>query len=253
MVTSMPADPRTAADPAPGTAGPAADAAGTTDAALREAAALLRGAGAVLLDFNGTLSLDEDLLEHCYERGLAALSLSPMGDGEYAALLGRSEHDIAGALLAARSTDTAAGAVTTSALLSEVAHAYVEECARRPRIPASHLRLVQRLHELGIPLAIATGTLREMIGPVLVQAGLGELIPVVVTIEDVTRGKPDPEGFLAAAGRLGVKVSSAVVVEDSGSGVAAAHAAGAAAIGVGPSAHGADVRIAHLGQLEGLL
>src|SRR5699024_6128177 len=139
---------------------------------------------------------------------LGTLDLPPIAPGEYDALLGRSEHAIARALLEAREpgigtirpggTSPANGhrSVDTTALLAEVARAYVEECARQPRIPEDHLRLVRRLHDLGIPLAIATGTLRAMISPVLAQAGLGPLIPVVVTIEDVTRGKPDPEGFL---------------------------------------------------------
>ncbi|RCS75551.1 HAD family hydrolase [Brachybacterium alimentarium] len=238
----------------------------------RAAAALLRGADAVILDFNGTLSLDEDLLERCYAAALDNLGLQPMGSAEYATLLGRSEHDIAQALLenrapvsdatqkptrAVRLPESNDGedrrAIGTSAVLTEVSRLYVEECGRHPRIPESHLRLVHRLHRLGIPLAIATGTLREMIDPVLSQAGLKEIVPVVVTVEDVTRGKPDPEAFLQAALLLGADITRAVIVEDSRAGVTAAHAAGAAAIGVGPGAHGAEVAIDHLGQLTNLI
>jgi sugar-phosphatase len=55
---------------------------------------------------------------------------------------------------------------------------------------------------------------------------------VLVTAEDVRRGKPDPEAYLLAAERLGVAPSSCVVVEDAPAGVAAAHAAGMRAIAV---------------------
>lgn len=238
----------------------------------RAAATLLRGADAVILDFNGTLSLDEDLLEQCYAAALDNLGLQTMGSAEYAALLGRSEHDIAQALLENRAPASNATqkppsavrvpesndgerrqAIGTSAVLAEVSRLYVAECGRHPRIPESHLYLLHRLHGLGIPLAIATGTLREMIDPVLSQAGLKELIPVVVTVEDVAHGKPDPEGFLQAANLLDADITRAVIVEDSRAGVTAAHAAGAAAIGVGAGAHGADVAIDHLGQLTGLV
>ncbi len=50
---------------------------------------------------------------------------------------------------------------------------------------------------------------------------------VMITGEDVRRGKPDPQGFLLAAQRLGVSIGKCLVFEDSPAGVAAAKAAGA--------------------------
>lgn len=50
---------------------------------------------------------------------------------------------------------------------------------------------------------------------------------VMVTAEDVTRGKPNPDGFLAAASRLGVSAADCLVFEDAPAGIAAAEAAGA--------------------------
>ena len=50
---------------------------------------------------------------------------------------------------------------------------------------------------------------------------------VMVTAEDVQRGKPDPEGFLLAARRLNVRIEDCLIFEDSLAGVAAAKAAGA--------------------------
>jgi sugar-phosphatase len=50
---------------------------------------------------------------------------------------------------------------------------------------------------------------------------------VMITAEDVQRGKPDPQGFLLAAERLGVSIGDCLVFEDSPAGVAAAKAAGA--------------------------
>lgn len=50
---------------------------------------------------------------------------------------------------------------------------------------------------------------------------------VLITAEDVRRGKPDPEGFLLAASRLDVPIRECLVFEDSAAGVAAAKAAGA--------------------------
>ena len=76
--------------------------------------------------------------------------------------------------------------------------------------------------------------------------------PVTVTAEDVTRGKPDPEPFLTGAARLGVDPSRCLVLEDSPSGGAAARAAGAMVIAVGPQtwALEPDARITDLTRLS---
>jgi mannitol-1-/sugar-/sorbitol-6-phosphatase len=55
---------------------------------------------------------------------------------------------------------------------------------------------------------------------------------LLITANDVTRGKPHPEPFLLAAERLGLNAADCVVVEDSPVGVAAARAAGMCVIGV---------------------
>jgi sugar-phosphatase len=56
--------------------------------------------------------------------------------------------------------------------------------------------------------------------------------PVLVTADDVRRGKPEPEAYLLAAQRLGVPSEQCVVIEDAPAGIEAAHAAGMRAIAV---------------------
>jgi mannitol-1-/sugar-/sorbitol-6-phosphatase len=63
--------------------------------------------------------------------------------------------------------------------------------------------------------------------------GAGLPVPrVLVTADDVTRSKPHPDGYLAAASQLRVAPSACVVVEDAPAGVEAAHAAGMPVIGI---------------------
>ena len=63
---------------------------------------------------------------------------------------------------------------------------------------------------------------------------------VLVTADDVRRGKPDPEGYLAAAAGLGAEAGSAIVVEDSPDGIRAARAAAVSSVlGVGERAQDA--------------
>lgn len=63
--------------------------------------------------------------------------------------------------------------------------------------------------------------------------------PRLVTIDDVSRGKPDPEPFLLAAKLLGVPAESCLVFEDAPAGLAAARAAGASTVAV-TTTHAAD-------------
>ncbi|MGI5212875.1 HAD-IA family hydrolase [Plantactinospora sp. CA-290183] len=89
--------------------------------------------------------------------------------------------------------------------------------------------------------------------------GAGLPVPaVLVAAEDVRAGKPDPEGYLLAARRLQVDVTSCVVVEDSPAGVAAGKAAGAVVVGLASTHHpdalaDADVVIEQLAALLGVV
>ncbi|MEV0072242.1 MULTISPECIES: HAD-IA family hydrolase [unclassified Amycolatopsis] len=84
--------------------------------------------------------------------------------------------------------------------------------------------------------AVVTSASRPLLEARLAAAGL-PLAPVVVTAADVSRGKPDPEGYLLGARRVGVPIGECAIFEDSGNGLAAAVAAGpAAVVGVGRGA-----------------
>jgi mannitol-1-/sugar-/sorbitol-6-phosphatase len=87
-------------------------------------------------------------------------------------------------------------------------------------------------------IAVVTSATRPLAEARLLAVGI-EPPAVMVRAEDVSRGKPDPEGYLAAARRLGVEPSEALVVEDSPPGIEAGRAAGAATVAV-TSTHTAD-------------
>ena len=79
--------------------------------------------------------------------------------------------------------------------------------------------------------AIATSCGRELARRRLERAGL-PLPGVLVTSEDVTRGKPAPDGYLLAARRLAADPASCLVFEDAPPGIAAARAAGCRVVGL---------------------
>lgn len=99
--------------------------------------------------------------------------------------------------------------------------------------------------------AVVTSGSRAIATARLASAGL--VAPeVLVTSEDVARGKPFPDPYLLAAQRLGVPARRCAVFEDAPAGVAAARAAGVeTVVGVGAPAAAADVTLA-VGDLRGV-
>jgi len=94
------------------------------------------------------------------------------------------------------------------------------------------VHLVAGLAARAIPLGVCSGSWREEIDRLLAAAGLSGAFDVVVAAGDVTRGKPDPQGYVHAAKRLGVPVAFVVAVEDTPDGVHAARDAGLRVVGV---------------------
>ncbi|ONI75282.1 hypothetical protein ALI144C_37935 [Actinosynnema sp. ALI-1.44] len=84
------------------------------------------------------------------------------------------------------------------------------------------------------PLAVATGSSRPVVDPLLAATGLRPLFDVVVTRDEVTHGKPAPELFLRAAELLDVPPAACLVLEDTDVGMTAAERAGMAALDVRP-------------------
>lgn len=92
--------------------------------------------------------------------------------------------------------------------------------------------LLRRARGAGLRQAIVSSTPRENIELILASLGVRGLLDAIVGEEDAARGKPDPEGFLVAAARLGAAPAECVVIEDAPEGIAAGKAAGARVIGV---------------------
>jgi len=86
------------------------------------------------------------------------------------------------------------------------------------------------------PLAVASSSNRPLIDAVLATAGIADCFAVVVSSEEVARGKPSPDVYLEAARRLDLAPLSCVAVEDSANGIRAAVSAGMRVIAF-PNAH----------------
>jgi mannitol-1-/sugar-/sorbitol-6-phosphatase len=111
------------------------------------------------------------------------------------------------------------------------------------------VEVLATIERLGMPWAVVTSADRQLARARLGAAGIDA--PVLVTIEDIEKGKPDPEGYLRAAELLETPPSACLVVEDAEVGLEAGRAAGA--ITAALKGLSGDVNLADLHQLAKLL
>ncbi len=110
---------------------------------------------------------------------------------------------------------------------------YRDEARSRIELMPGVRSLLDALSEAWVKLAIGSSGPRLNLELTIEKCGLNGRFAAIAALEDVRRGKPDPEVFLLAANRAGVNPSRSVVFEDAPVGIQAAKAAGMYAIGVG--------------------
>lgn len=107
-----------------------------------------------------------------------------------------------------------------------------ELIAEKLKLMPGIVELLKILRESDIPVALATSAGRSSLELIMEKFDLRPYFKIIITWEDVGAIKPDPQAYIVAAQRLGVKPKECVVFEDSPRGVLAAHRAGAKCIAI---------------------
>jgi HAD superfamily hydrolase (TIGR01509 family) len=115
---------------------------------------------------------------------------------------------------------------TVEELLADKNRRYLALARAGTRVYPEMRKFVELLATEGVPMAVASGSSPEAIEAILTGTGLDAHLRTFVSADEVARGKPAPDVFLAAARRLGADPADCVVLEDAAPGAAAAHAAG---------------------------
>lgn len=90
-----------------------------------------------------------------------------------------------------------------------------------------HEYALAKLHESGYKIAVCSNSIRTTIETMMKKSALIDYIDVIVSNEDVTKAKPDPEMYLTAIKHFGLLPEECIVVEDNPNGIAAGKASGA--------------------------
>jgi HAD superfamily hydrolase (TIGR01509 family) len=121
------------------------------------------------------------------------------------------------------------GTALNAELVQAYQHAEFAKIVHEVR-PIDAVVEVARRYAGKLPMSVASGGTRELVERTLELIGVTDLFPTVVVAADVARGKPEPDIFLLAAERMGVRPERCLVFEDGAPGLLAAERAGMKAL-----------------------
>lgn len=173
----------------------------------------------ILWDLDGTLVDSEPAHRAAFDAALRDFGLDVRQDFQ-TRQLGVNEEEVYAALVA----ETGATISRSDWSLRKWAHyrRYAPAIRRRAAVADVALDLCAR----GIPSAVVSNSPADEVAIALATTGLDTVLTTIVSVADVQRGKPDPEGYLLGARRLGIPPSACLVIEDSPVGAAAGRSAG---------------------------
>jgi beta-phosphoglucomutase len=100
----------------------------------------------------------------------------------------------------------------------------------------AHQYALSRLKHEGYEIAVCSNSIRDTVESMMRRAGLIDYIDLIVSNEDVTRSKPDPEMYLTTMERFGLRPEECLILEDNEYGLKAARDSGAHVLQVGSPA-----------------
>jgi HAD superfamily hydrolase (TIGR01509 family) len=177
----------------------------------------------VIFDCDGTLVDSEPLSAETWRRVVGPLGYE-ITDADVASVVG-SSYLRTHAFFAERAELPA-----PEVLLPELDRVLFGLIDERLQVFEDAITAVSELRARGVPIAVASSSMRTRLDRTLARAGLA--FEITIAGDEVKNGKPSPDMFFAAAARLGVAPDRCVVVEDSVPGVAAGRAAGMPTLGI---------------------
>ncbi|POF64087.1 phosphatase [Novacetimonas maltaceti] len=183
------------------------------------------GVKALIFDCDGTLVDTLPLYVRAWMTTLEQVTRRPISREWFRGQGGLSEHMVLDIV-----EDRLGATVDRELIIATARQSLHDMLVELEEIPV--VASIARAYHRRLPMAVASNGSRRIVEASLVRVGLDHLFDAMLTIDDVTHGKPAPDLFLAAAQRLGVAPEHCFVFEDSREGMAAARNAGMAYVDV---------------------
>ena len=117
--------------------------------------------------------------------------------------------------------------------INDVKQSYTAELVYQRCHPMFHHEYaLSKLKQEGYKIAVCSNSIRKTIELMMDRAGLSPYLDLIVSNEDVTKAKPDPEMYQTAIKKFGLKPEECIVVEDNPNGIQAGKASGATVLEV---------------------
>ncbi|NCQ92919.1 MAG: HAD family phosphatase [Microcystis aeruginosa LG13-03] len=194
---------------------------------------------AVLFDFNGVIINDEPIHQELINEILIGENLLPLGS-EFAELcLGRSDRVCLRNVLTRRGRQVTEEYLTK--LINKKASLYRERLEKLEKLPIYEeiYSFLKRVKARDLQIGLVTGAIRSEVESILRQTGLGDYFSVIVTGDEISTSKPQPDGYLLAVERfnrwnfnLQLQPWECLVIEDTFAGCEAAKRAGMQVVGI---------------------
>jgi beta-phosphoglucomutase len=194
---------------------------------------------AVLFDFNGVIINDEQIHRELIDELLLAENLKPQGQEFWQVSLGRSDRACLRDLLKLRGRFISDEGLDKLIVKKTIAYRQrLEELVTLPVYPEV-TQFIDKLHTSGYKLAVVTGAIRSEVELVLKQSEIDRYFDTIVSGDEISQSKPDPEGYLLSIARLNqlhpdlnLLPCECLAIEDTFPGIQAVKAAGIQAVAI---------------------
>lgn len=198
---------------------------------------------AVIFDFDGVIADSEMMHLAAFNRAIGLYGVQITKEQYYKDYLGLTDKDLLCTLIEEGTLRIKRSQV--DAIAAKKREIFEESARSEAGIIDGVREFLELLKENGISIAICSGALLGEVELILDKGGLRRYFQAIVSAEQVSKGKPAPDGFLLTLEKLNeanetvIKASECVVVEDSHWGLEAADAAGMHTVAV-TNSYGAD-------------